>query len=207
MHWIYCMPRGLQPAFGKCHNRIRPFGGVSRFQREQAMNEDIDLSIWRAPMESAMCRAARSNGGLSAKLQWIVEDQSVVQSRRGAPVGRRYAPVCSCCPMPHVVAGVVGKGSSSLKSRQRTEGCWQCWPRGCRGYSSTAAEVVLPIQSQHDPCQDFAVRPARSKRARGRAVAFCCENPPFRERRLIFQWKKQVNTAPQKKTACGATGG
>ena len=29
-------------ALDKCQNRIRPFGGVSRFQREQAMNEDID---------------------------------------------------------------------------------------------------------------------------------------------------------------------
>ena len=58
---------GTAAAFGKCHNRIRPFGGVSRFQREQAMNEDIDLSIWRAPMESAIYRAARSIGQLASK--------------------------------------------------------------------------------------------------------------------------------------------
>ena len=37
------------------------------FQREQAMNEDIDLSIWRAPMESAIYRAARSIGQLASK--------------------------------------------------------------------------------------------------------------------------------------------
>ena len=54
-------------ALDKCQNRIRPFGGVSRFQREQAMNEDIDLSIWRAPMESAIYRAARSIGQLASK--------------------------------------------------------------------------------------------------------------------------------------------
>ena len=54
-------------ALDKCQNRIRLFGGVSRFQREQAMNEDIDLSIWRAPMESAIYRAARSIGQLASK--------------------------------------------------------------------------------------------------------------------------------------------
>ena len=46
-------------ALDKCQNRIRPFGGVSRFQREQAMN-DCRGSIQRAPIESAMYRAARS---------------------------------------------------------------------------------------------------------------------------------------------------
>ena len=58
---------GSAAAFDKCQNPLRPFGGVSRFQREQAMNEDIDLSIWRAPMESAIYRAARSIGQLASK--------------------------------------------------------------------------------------------------------------------------------------------
>ena len=92
-----------------------------------------------------------SNGGLSAKLQWIVEDQSVVQSRRGATVGRRYAAVCSA-------AAACRTSSLAMLAMLAAR------------LEATAAEVVLPIQSQHHPCQDLAVCQARHREAR------CCDS-------------------------------
>ena len=47
-------------AFDKCQNPLRPFGGVSRFQREQAMDEDTRKSIRRASIESAIFAQRRS---------------------------------------------------------------------------------------------------------------------------------------------------
>ena len=58
---------GTAAAFGKCHNRIRPFGGVSRFQREQAMDEDTRKSIRRASIESAIFAQRRSIWQLVSK--------------------------------------------------------------------------------------------------------------------------------------------
>ena len=52
-------------ALNKCQNRT--LAGFPCSSADEQMNEDIDLSIWRAPMESAMYRAARSNWQLVSK--------------------------------------------------------------------------------------------------------------------------------------------
>ena len=150
-------------AFDKCQNRIRPFGGVSRFQREQAMNEDIDEaprdsgyqsaskaprrgSIRRAPIESAMYRAARSK---------LKSCSGLLRPERVPVARRRYR-------RPPLRGGLFMLDAAScrwrywqepsLKSRQRT-GSLQCWPRGCRGHSRGSCQ-----SSPSTVLSDFAER-------------------------------------------------
>ena len=61
------MPRRAQLRWASAKIESDLMAGFPGVQREQAMNEDIDLSIWRAPMESATYRAARSIGQLASK--------------------------------------------------------------------------------------------------------------------------------------------
>ena len=67
MQWICCMPRGAQPRWTSAKIESGLLAGFPCSSAFEQMNEDIDLSIWRAPMESAMYRAARSNWQLVSK--------------------------------------------------------------------------------------------------------------------------------------------
>ena len=61
------MPRRAQLRWTSAKIESGLLAGFPCSSAFEQMNEDIDLSIWRAPMESAMYRAARSNWQLVSK--------------------------------------------------------------------------------------------------------------------------------------------